>query len=135
MTNRTFALLAALPLLACGGGTRKADTPTTDVTVVRTGDTTVVSVQDHTEEPENAVCKAYCERLTKCWYAVPNADPMLAPKDVYAKCWAEQHQCRTPMTEVHCCSSSDSCPDFVKCETTARDVVTDCRKGAVSAGP
>ncbi len=100
--------------------------------MVRSGETTVVSIQDHDDEPENSTCKAYCERLAACSYAMPNMDPMLTAKDVFAKCWAEQHQCRTPMTEVHCCASVTACGDFVQCENTARDRVTDCRHGTTA---
>lgn len=88
----------------------------------------MVSIQDHASEPENPTCKAYCERLAACSYAMPNVDPMLSAKDVFAKCWAEQHQCQTAVTEVHCCGSISACGEFVKCENAARDVVTDCRR-------
>jgi hypothetical protein len=101
--------------------------------MARSGETTVVSIQDHDSEPENASCKVYCDRLTACWYAIPNVDPMLSSKDVFAKCWAEQHQCKTPTTEVHCCGSVTVCGDFVKCENAARDVVTECRPGAAAS--
>jgi hypothetical protein len=120
---------AALGLLvACGGNRHRTETPATDVSVVRSGETTVVSIQDHDDEPENQSCKAYCDRLTACWYAIPNVDQMLTSKDVFAKCWAEQHQCKTPTTEVHCCGAVTACGDFVKCENAARDVVIDCRR-------
>ena len=127
-----MALLAAsvalaLPQASCASSPPPPDSPNSNVTVVHNGDTTVVSVEDHTLEPENAACKAYCQRLSTCWYAVPNADPMLSQKDVYAKCWGEQQQCRTSTTELFCCGSAAACGDFVKCQTTARDVVTDCR--------
>lgn len=120
-------------LAACGAARSGAATPATDVSVTHSGDTTVVTIEDHSVEPENRDCKAYCDRLTACWYAVPNVDPMLAPKDVFARCWAEQHQCKTAVTEVHCCASISTCSEFVKCENSARDVVTECRPGGVAA--
>jgi hypothetical protein len=121
----TYAGLG-LVAVACGSNRPGPETPATDVSVVRSGETTVVSIQDHNDEPENASCKAYCDQLTACWYAMPNVDPMLTSKDVFAKCWSEQHQCKTPTTEVHCCGSVADCGDFVRCENRARDVVTDC---------
>jgi hypothetical protein len=128
MSRFSFLPCAALGVLvACGGNKVGPETPSTDVSVVRSGETTVVSIQDHDTEPENPSCKAYCDRLTSCWYAMPNVDPMLTSKDVFAKCWSEQHKCKTPTTQVHCCGSLSVCGDFVKCENTARDVVTDCR--------
>ena len=87
----------------------------------------MVTIEDRDTEPENATCKAYCERLAACWYAVPNADPMLSGKDIFDKCWAEQHQCRTATTELLCCGSIGVCGDFVQCQATGRDVVSDCQ--------
>ncbi|HEX3594354.1 MAG TPA: hypothetical protein VHU80_04610 [Polyangiaceae bacterium] len=118
----------ALCLALFGSGCAERPPPAKNVTVVKSGDTTVVAVEDDVQEPESADCKRYCERLSACWYAVPNADPMLAPKDVLAKCWTEQHHCRTPTTALHCCGAVNACGDFVKCESTAQDMVTDCER-------
>lgn len=116
-------------LLGAGCGSRQpAPKPDDRISVAQSGETTVVTIEDREREPENAVCKSYCERLSACWYAVPNADPMLSPKDILARCWAEQHQCRTPTTEVLCCGSLTACGDFVKCEGAGRDVVSTCER-------
>ncbi|HEX4335715.1 MAG TPA: hypothetical protein VH062_07345 [Polyangiaceae bacterium] len=124
--NRRLVAHALSALVLLGSGCAETPPPRDDIKVVKSGDTTVVAVEDHSQEPESASCKTYCERLSACWYAVPNADPMLGPKDVLAKCLAEQKQCRTPTTALHCCGAINACGDFVKCQSTAQDVVTDC---------
>jgi hypothetical protein len=118
-------LWTAVLVPGCGSKQPPAK-PDDRISVTQSGDTTLVTIEDREREPENAVCKSYCERLSACWYAVPNADPMLSPKDVFARCWAEQHFCRTVTTEVLCCGSLDACSDFVKCQGTGRDVVSTC---------
>ena len=108
--------------------------PDDRISVTKSGETTVVTIEDREREPENAVCKSYCERLSACWYAVPNADPMLSPKDIFSRCWAEQHGCRTATTEVLCCGSLTVCGDFVKCQSSGRDVVSTCEHLRLGGG-
>jgi hypothetical protein len=126
---RTSPFLVSLLAALVGAGCHSQQPPAKAddrVSVTQQGDTTVVIIEDREREPENAVCKSYCERLSACWYAVPNADPMLSPQDIFARCWAEQHQCRTVMTEALCCGSLTACGDFVKCQGSGRDVVSTC---------
>jgi hypothetical protein len=103
------------------------------VRVHKNGETTTVVIDDESKEPESPLCKRYCERLSACWYAVPNADPMLAKKDVYARCWAEQQDCKTVPTEMMCCGSLTECGDFVRCQASSADIVSDCRHPASGA--
>ena len=128
----TFILVLTL-CLACGSKQPPAK-PDDRISVTQSGETTLVTIENREREPENAVCKSYCERLSACWYSVPNADPMLSPKDIFARCWAEQHQCRTVTTEALCCGSLTACSDFVKCQGSGRDVVSTCEHVPIRGG-
>lgn len=125
----THCAACALLALASSPGCSKSQPPPKPddrISISQAGDTTVVTIEDREREPENPVCKSYCERLSACWYSVPSADPMLAPKDVLARCLAERSQCRTPTTEALCCGLLSACADFVRCQATGRDVVSTC---------
>jgi len=130
MARTLSRLLLVLTVVAAAAGCRRTAPPAGPddrISVVKSGETTTVTIDDQAREPESPLCKQYCERLSACWYAVPSADPMLAPKDVYARCWAEQQKCRTVPTEMMCCGALTTCGDFVHCQSTSRDVVSDCR--------
>ena len=129
MVRKPSRLLLVLAVVGAAAGCRRSAPPAnTDdrISVVKSGETTTVTIDDQVREPVNPVCKQYCERLSACWYAVPNADPMLAQKDVFARCLAEQQKCRTVPTELMCCGALTACGDFVHCQSTSRDVVSDC---------
>jgi hypothetical protein len=123
-----LSVLLALAAAAAAGCRQSAPPAHADdrIHVDRNGETTTVTIDDQSREPESPLCKRYCERLGACWYAVPDADPMLASKDVFAKCWAEQRNCRTAPTEVMCCGALTSCGDFVHCQAASPDVISDC---------
>lgn len=131
MARKPSRLLFVPALLVTAAGCRRTappQNPDDRISVVKSGETTTVIIDDQSREPESPLCKQYCERLAACWYAVPNGDPMLASADVYARCWAEQKHCRTVPTEMMCCGALTACGDFVHCQATSRDVISDCTR-------
>lgn len=117
---------ASLPGTGCSASSASSEEPRT-VSVARSAEGTMVSIDDAPAEPENAVCSSYCKQLAKCWYAVPNVDSSLPSEDVLRRCRAEQQGCRTPTTELLCCGYVDDCSDFSQCNSKGRDVVSDCK--------
>ncbi|HEX4477729.1 MAG TPA: hypothetical protein VH142_21715 [Polyangiaceae bacterium] len=87
---------------------------------------TEVKMSVDEDGPPNPSCETFCKRLAQCWYAVPNADPMLSAAQVMARCHSEQHDCRGDTTTTHCCAVKTDCHDFVQCYGAANDAPSAC---------
>jgi hypothetical protein len=123
-------LLSVFAAVGCSGGSQKRSSTTPSTTTVhQSGDDTVVTIEDSNQEPVNPVCAAYCGRIAACWDSRPNnPDLMLTKDEIVGRCKKEQAECRTPTTDMLCCSEVKDCYDFNRCLSSARDVVMACER-------
>ena len=122
----TWCATVALACAACGAP-QKAAADNRSIVVARSGENTVVSIDD-SPDPESAVCIEYCRRLSACWYAMPNRREEMSEVEVTRACLKDESNCRTPTTETLCCGKITDCQDFVRCQERSHDVVSDCSR-------
>jgi hypothetical protein len=124
-----LSLLGAL-FVGCSGSGSPAASPrqSRTTTITRSGEDTIVSIDETEKEPVNPVCTSYCDRVAACWYARGGADLMMTKEEIVSRCQREQADCRTPTTDMLCCSQIADCYDFNRCLVGARDVVMACER-------
>jgi hypothetical protein len=126
---RFFAASVVVIVVGCSSGSsRPPRGPSSTTSITRSGDDTTVTIDDTEPEAVNPVCTRYCDRMAACWYARGGADLMLTKEQIVGRCSKEQAECRTPTTDMLCCSNVADCYDFNRCVSQSRDTVMACER-------